>query len=198
MSIIDYGDFNIWKCDLCHSTIVLAKAYKPEGWIEPKIVLAEMDQEILMPTAICNVCRMSIISTPPHNLKLIAKEVFCNKDHLYKFCDTDDKVIAFSTNRVDWTYLKHDEPTCYCSPSCEFYPKEEEIEEDQTKLLDIVNLTCALCGELTFTTPDVLPEGWIRLNIPNIHNPTQPAVKLICKSCISVLPYQNHCQDNQK
>ena len=185
MSVHDYGDFNVWKCDLCHSTQIIAKAYKPEGWIEPKIVLASEDTEteILMPTAICSVCRHNIIQAPPHNLKLVIKEVFCSKDNLYKLCDNEDRVIAHSKNRFDWDYLRPDEPTCYCSETCEFYPKTVEEDNDQTKLLDIINLSCALCGELTFSTPDILPEGWIKVDIENPINSNQPSVKLICKNC---------------
>jgi len=197
VALIDFGDFNIWKCDLCHGTAVLSKKYKPEGWIEPKIVLVEGPVEITIPTVICSTCRINILKADPHNMKILSKEIFCKKDNTYKFCDTEDKVIAYSLNRLDWTYLKPDEPTCYCSSDCEYYPNSEDDDEDSTKLLDVISLSCSLCGEFSFTTPEHVPDGWIQIKTTNPHTPEQPITKLICKACSELLP-QHVCNRDNK
>lgn len=126
MALVDFGDFNIWKCDLCHGSAVLSKKYKPDGWIEPKIVLVEGHMEVTIPTVICNTCRLSIIKAEPHNMKILSKEIFCSKDHTYKFRDTNDKVIAYSKNRINWIYLQPEDLSCYCSDVCEYYSTPDE------------------------------------------------------------------------
>lgn len=102
MAIIDYGDYNIWKCDLCHATAIMEKMHRPEGWIKPKITLAEItEEEIVIPTTICNKCRMRIVKTSPSDYLILKKEIFCHKDKLFKLIDIDDKVVAWSNDRIN-------------------------------------------------------------------------------------------------
>lgn len=188
MAKTEFGDFNVWKCDLCHATVVLQRAYEPEGWIAPRIVLTEVPCEVVMPTLLCAKCRMSVIYFSPMNIHLFAREIYCKKDETYKLCDQEDKVIATSKNRTDWKYHEPSEATCLCSDSCEHYPSEAILSE-KIPSMDIIHYTCSVCSKDVLTTSEKFPEGWLKLSM------TDEVTKLkkdrvICIDCLRVIDDQ--------
>lgn len=199
--MIQYGDYNIWKCDLCHASVVVDKKFRPEGWIKPKIILAEItEEEITIPTTICNKCRMSILRTSPSDYLILKKEIFCQKDKNYKLIDVDDKVVAWSDNRINWVYLQANESTCYCSPTCDHY---KASLQESAKLIgegNITKFTCTICEETTISPNEEIPEGWIKLGQKDIehHSVTLNTEKLICKKCCQILPHHIPEEDLQQ